>query len=368
MENEPPRDVLQHHVNIEHPPAVADNTKQPQQPTAMQDDMSRIHNDSPSTTQQKSDSAAEHLPSQAPCDTMTVDSAIGTESPAPTELNPSLEKPIGATEASVSDALDRTDTLPPVAASGMVSDADITTLSSTSTIPVANLVHHVPIQTLDNPSPTDTAIQTQDSSAPKNTDHNAAVATQLAPATQDSHALQSEVAIVDPLEQDAFITQDEELGTDVTRKRPESLLTTPLTHPNGVRMFPSLTTSEQEDLAREALNQAQESIVADTHSYSAVVDDMSDGGYESDGFSSASTSAESSVRDYMYENGRRYHAFREGHYNFPNDDVEQEREDMKHAMMKLLCSQKLHFAPIGDNPQQILDIGTGTGIWTIESK
>jgi methylase of polypeptide subunit release factors len=26
----------------------------------------------------------------------------------------------------------------------------------------------------------------------------------------------------------------------------------------------------------------------------------------------------------------------------------------------------LHFAPIGEYPQQILDIGTGTGIWCIE--
>lgn len=95
---------------------------------------------------------------------------------------------------------------------------------------------------------------------------------------------------------------------------------------------------------------------------------MSDGGYESDTYSSASTSAESSVRDYIFENGRRYHRFREGAYNFPNDDEEQEREDMKHAMMSILCSQRLHFAPIRQMPQEILDLGTGTGIWAIESE
>ncbi|KAG6010458.1 hypothetical protein E4U21_006460 [Claviceps maximensis] len=142
-----------------------------------------------------------------------------------------------------------------------------------------------------------------------------------------------------------------------------SVLTSPLTHPNGVSMFPDLSTPEQEQLAQEALTQAEESIVADNHQ---EFDNESDGGYDSDGFSSGSTSAESSVRDYMFENGRRYHRFREGHYNFPNEDVEQEREDMKHAMVKLLCSQKLHFAPIGNNPQEVLDIGTGTGIWAIE--
>lgn len=147
--------------------------------------------------------------------------------------------------------------------------------------------------------------------------------------------------------------------------RRDSLLTSPLTHPNGLSMFPNLSTPEQEQMAQEALTQAEVSIVADNEAETAY---GSDGGYESDGFSSGSTSAESSVRDYMYENGRRYHRFREGHYNFPNDDVEQEREDMKHAMVKLLCSQKLHFAPIGNNPQEILDIGTGTGIWAIESR
>lgn len=149
--------------------------------------------------------------------------------------------------------------------------------------------------------------------------------------------------------------------------RPESLLVSPLTHPNGVDMFPSLSASEQEEMTWEAFTQAEESIVAEDHGRS-LRDDVSDGGYESEGFSSGSTSAESSVRDYMYENGRRYHRFREGAYNFPNDDVEQEREDMKHAMVKLLCGQKLFFSPIGDNPQQMLDIGTGTGIWVIESE
>lgn len=160
---------------------------------------------------------------------------------------------------------------------------------------------------------------------------------------------------------------DEENDRISANHRPTSVLSYPLTHPNGASIFPSLSASEQEVIAREALNQAEDNIVADNLGY-GYGDDASDGGYESDGLSSASTSAESSVRNYLYENGRRYHSFREGIYNFPNDDVEQEREDMKHAMLKLLCSQKLHFAPITNNPQEVLDIGTGTGIWAIESK
>ncbi|KAL7949491.1 S-adenosyl-L-methionine-dependent methyltransferase [Trichoderma barbatum] len=94
-------------------------------------------------------------------------------------------------------------------------------------------------------------------------------------------------------------------------------------------------------------------------------DTASDGGYESDLASRASTSVCSSVRDYEFENNRRYHRFQEGRYQFPNDEPEQEREDMKHAMVLHLCQGNLHYAPL-DNPQNILDIGTGTGIWAID--
>jgi len=115
---------------------------------------------------------------------------------------------------------------------------------------------------------------------------------------------------------------------------------------------------EQEVLA--ATEQAEDgSIIVDQ-------DDVgTDAGYETDTNASASTSLAESVRDYVFENGRRYHRFREGRYNFPNDDVEQQREDMKHNMVKMLCGQ-LYFAPIGDNPRHIIDLGTGTGIWAIE--
>ncbi|KAG5960159.1 hypothetical protein E4U57_000250 [Claviceps arundinis] len=160
-----------------------------------------------------------------------------------------------------------------------------------------------------------------------------------------------------------FVPVDRGQGLSQQDARRQSNLTSSFTHPNGVSMFPHLSTPEQEELAQEAITQAEDFIVADNDQGFAT---ESDGGYDSDGFSSASTSAESSVRDYMFENGRRYHRFREGHYNFPNEEEEQEREDMKHAMVKLLCSQNLHFAPIGNHPQEILDIGTGTGIWAIE--
>ncbi|KAF8850351.1 S-adenosyl-L-methionine-dependent methyltransferase [Acephala macrosclerotiorum] len=115
-----------------------------------------------------------------------------------------------------------------------------------------------------------------------------------------------------------------------------------------------------------SFQQTQADIVA--HQAETTIEagnDFEDPGYETEADSRASTSIPSSVRDYAFEHGRRYHKFREGRYQFPNDESEQEREDMKHAMVVNLCGGKLHYAPL-DNPQKIIDIGTGTGIWAID--
>ncbi|KAF5559592.1 TAM domain-containing protein [Fusarium phyllophilum] len=94
-------------------------------------------------------------------------------------------------------------------------------------------------------------------------------------------------------------------------------------------------------------------------------DVATDDGYASSEHSSQSSSLASSVRDYQFENSRRYHKFKQGLYQFPNDLPEQEREDMKHTVAVHLLGGKLHNAPL-DHPQKILDIGTGTGSWAID--
>ncbi|UKZ82566.1 hypothetical protein TrVFT333_010358 [Trichoderma virens FT-333] len=81
---------------------------------------------------------------------------------------------------------------------------------------------------------------------------------------------------------------------------------------------------------------------------------------------SDSTSLGSSIYDHSYVNGRRYHRYRHGRYPIPNDEAEQHREDMLHTMMLEATDGKLFYAPIGDYPQKIIDLGTGTGIWAME--
>ena len=44
---------------------------------------------------------------------------------------------------------------------------------------------------------------------------------------------------------------------------------------------------------------------------------------------------------------------------------ELDRLDLNHHIMMLLCDNHLHLAPLVE-PERVLDIGTGTGIWAIQ--
>ncbi|MCJ1306948.1 hypothetical protein MMC25_000592 [Agyrium rufum] len=89
-----------------------------------------------------------------------------------------------------------------------------------------------------------------------------------------------------------------------------------------------------------------------------------DSAYESEA-ASYTTSLSSTVTDYKYEHGRRYHAYKEGSYVYPNDEKESDRLDIVHKMIEVIHHGRLYIAPV-ENPNRVLDIGTGTGIWAIE--
>ena len=103
---------------------------------------------------------------------------------------------------------------------------------------------------------------------------------------------------------------------------------------------------------------------ADAASEEEEVDEFLPSGW--DATSTASTSLTPSIHHHAFENGRRYHAYKYGRYPIPNDDLEQSREDMKHAMSLEVTDGRLFLAPIPPSPKKIIDIGTGTGIWAVE--
>lgn len=107
---------------------------------------------------------------------------------------------------------------------------------------------------------------------------------------------------------------------------------------------------------------------ADAESVASTNDNdssFSDENYYTD-TSSNTASLLSSVKNFSYENGRRYHSYREGHYVLPNDEPEQDRQDLLHHVRNLVLGGALYRAPLESTIQRALDIGTGTGIWAID--
>lgn len=81
----------------------------------------------------------------------------------------------------------------------------------------------------------------------------------------------------------------------------------------------------------------------------------------------ATASITTSILEYRTIQGRTYHS---GRYNTeyftPNDEQQSESVDITHHYLTLLLGGKLFVAPIGDDVEAVLDIGTGTGAWAID--
>ncbi|KAE9367287.1 S-adenosyl-L-methionine-dependent methyltransferase [Stipitochalara longipes BDJ] len=76
----------------------------------------------------------------------------------------------------------------------------------------------------------------------------------------------------------------------------------------------------------------------------------------------------SSILKYREENGRTYHAYKDGKYLLPNDEGENDRLDLQHHMWYMTLGGKLHLAPVPKDQKlhRVADLGTGTGIWAID--
>ncbi|EYB23045.1 hypothetical protein FG05_30601 [Fusarium graminearum] len=86
---------------------------------------------------------------------------------------------------------------------------------------------------------------------------------------------------------------------------------------------------------------------------------------------STSASITSSILQYRTIHGRTYHSEQGNAQYCPprgsNDEQQKDLMDLTHHILTLGLGDKLHLAPlIKDDVKQVIDIGTGTGIWAID--
>lgn len=94
--------------------------------------------------------------------------------------------------------------------------------------------------------------------------------------------------------------------------------------------------------------------------------DDNDSSYDAESIASSTTSMRSSIMHYREENGRTYHAYKDGKYVLPNDEAENDRQDLQNHLCLLTMGNKLYLAPLPTSVHRVLDVGTGTGIWAMD--
>ncbi|KAF5009232.1 hypothetical protein FDECE_4525 [Fusarium decemcellulare] len=91
-----------------------------------------------------------------------------------------------------------------------------------------------------------------------------------------------------------------------------------------------------------------------------------DSGQDDDEPAESTASISDSVLEYRTIHGRRYHSERGNvQYWGSNDDLQNESMDINHHLLTLAIGDKLNLAPLKNNIEKAVDIGTGTGIWAM---
>ncbi|KAL1615354.1 hypothetical protein SLS56_011856 [Neofusicoccum ribis] len=94
--------------------------------------------------------------------------------------------------------------------------------------------------------------------------------------------------------------------------------------------------------------------------------EQADEAYAESSASSALTSLASEIKRGIQENGRTYASYGSHEYGLPVDERELDRQDLQHHKFVLAQGDKLFLAPLTEMVPNVLDIGTGTGIWCID--
>ncbi|KAF5624592.1 phosphoethanolamine n-methyltransferase 3 [Fusarium sp. NRRL 52700] len=98
----------------------------------------------------------------------------------------------------------------------------------------------------------------------------------------------------------------------------------------------------------------QETVVDDDSALSAGVD-------------SSTASVASSILEYRKFKGRSYHStYHDSSYPIPTDEQTLENFDLMHHFLTLLTDDKLYLAPVKDDVQKVLDVGTGTDLSAVQ--
>lgn len=136
-------------------------------------------------------------------------------------------------------------------------------------------------------------------------------------------------------------------------------------------ILPQTQSSQQQD--QPSSQERFQSQPSPTNNETPTIDDQHRSYTDEDSAYDDTSSITESITDtldsaysrYRYENGRRYHSYCDGAYWGPNDEIHNDQQDIAHHAWKLALDNQLYKAPI-TNPDRILDVGTGTGIWAIE--
>ncbi|KAK6207938.1 UMTA protein [Colletotrichum tabaci] len=98
----------------------------------------------------------------------------------------------------------------------------------------------------------------------------------------------------------------------------------------------------------------------------AVVGDLDDEGFsETMTLPGSTLSLSASVREYRTIHGRTFQTSSTTDYLYPNDEEQIEGFDITHHYLLMLMDDKLFVCPF-EKGHNVLDIGTGTGIWAID--
>ncbi|OAA78596.1 Methyltransferase type 11 [Akanthomyces lecanii RCEF 1005] len=82
---------------------------------------------------------------------------------------------------------------------------------------------------------------------------------------------------------------------------------------------------------------------------------------------SSSASLTDSIFEYRALHGRTYQVSKSTEYWGPNDETQNEGLDLAHALITMLMGDRLFAAPLAARgPANVLDVGTGTGIWALD--